>query len=159
MWENLRTIVISSVMTVIILASAIWMGIIPTQQQVENTYQLRQTIQETFIITGKDNQQTFTYPIKNITEDAVARTLKVYAEFNAINNPKNSLVSVELHLFDTKSLGKISEIESYPDKIFGSTSMNFNLNPKRAYSLCIMVHGANVTGNIQGTIIQEIIRT
>lgn len=40
MWENLRVIVISSIMTLLILGSLIWAGVIPLQQQ-PNTYQTR----------------------------------------------------------------------------------------------------------------------
>ena len=158
MWENLRTIVISSIMTIIILGGLIWAGVIPLQQQ-PNTYQLRQTIQETFTITGKNNQQTFTYPVKNITGEAAARTLNVYAEFNIIDNPNQGIVSLDLRLFDLLSQMDRDKVTSIQSKTFSSTSMTINISPLRSYVLFVTVIGSNITGNIKGTIVQEIIRT
>ncbi len=156
MWENLRTVIISSITTILILGSLIWVGVIPLQP---NTYQLRQTIQEAFTITGKNNQQTFTYPIKNITGEATERTLKVYVEFTETNNPSKKEINMEIQLYDTEINKEITKVTSNLDSIYGVSSIDFNLNPKRFYFVRLIIYGVNTTGSLRGNVLQDITRS
>lgn len=143
-------------MTLLILGALIWAGVIPTRQEA-NTYQIKQNIRENFTITGTATSQAFTIPIQNITGPAIARTIYVYAEFNATNNPYNNIVNIELQLLD---IGKVSvemqKVTSYNDKVFTYASINFYASVTHFYSLSLTVRGANVTGILRGNIIQII---
>lgn len=143
-------------MTLLILASLIWAGVVPTRQEA-NTYQIKQTIRETFTITGKDNQQTFTYPVSNISGVAITRTIRIYTEFNVTNNIGRSDVLIELKIFDLESVtGSIYSAISSSDRKFGYTSLNEVLSVKRRYLFTVTVYGSNASGILQGIIVQDV---
>lgn len=181
MWENLRVIVISSMMTVLILAAAIWMGIIPTTQQIEpDTYQLKQIIDIPFNYSIDGGMviprysQSFSYPLLNVSGPALFRFMRAYAEINVTERKNVTWINFELY-----ARGYSRDFESEPQNCwlskenFGWVFLEKALLTNEKYTLYIRIElqpkftrkngiiqsfNATIQGVIRGSIIQTIVK-